>query len=69
MWFSRDGYCMKIQVQRSSLLLISPPSLMVLSLSHLCAYAVNQKMHALHLHLVSGSQPPSLEKTVLLVKL
>lgn len=65
MWFSRKGYCMKIQVQRNSLLLlISPPSLMVLSVSHLCAYAFYQKIHALHLHLVSGSQPPSFETSV-----
>lgn len=55
---------MNIQVQRNSHLLISPPSLMVLSVSHLGAYAFYQKMHALHLHLVSGSQPPSLETSV-----
>lgn len=55
---------MNIQVQRNSLLLISPPLLMVLSVSDLCAYAFYQKMHALHLHFASGSQPPSLETSV-----
>lgn len=63
MWFSRDRDHMKSQEQRNFLLIISP-SLMVLSASHLCAYAFYQKMYALHLHLVSGSQPPSLENSV-----
>lgn len=61
MWFSRDGDHMKIQVQKNFLVLISSSSLMVLPVSHPCAYAFYQKMHALHLHLISGSQPPSLE--------
>lgn len=37
---------------------------MVLSASHLCAYAFYHIIYALQLHLVSGSQPPSFVTSV-----